>query len=190
MNVAPKVLTFAKKTGHVIALKQRGFTLIELGIVVVIGSILLAVALSIATTVLADNRANDELKEVPLIVTRIQKLYNNRANFTGLTTALAISQNSFPANRVTSTTTVTNRWGGTITVAPATMVTASDAVTATYTNVPKSECLAVLPQLDSSMRTMTVGGTSTKADGVPTDLTALGTQCALAPTTVVYTFSK
>jgi hypothetical protein len=146
--------------------------------------------LTIATTVLADNRANDELKEVPLIVTRIQKVYNNRANFTGLTTTLAIAQNAFPASRVVTATSVTNRWGGSINVVPVSLVTSNDAASITYTNMPKSECLAVLPQLDSSMRTMTVGGTSTKADGVPTDLAALGTQCGLAPTTVVYTFSK
>lgn len=190
MNTADAKMTFAKLNGRLPAKLQRGFTLIELGIVVVIGSILLAVALTIATTVLADNRANDELKEVPLIVTRIQKLYNNRSSFLGLTTTLAIAQNAFPGNRVTSATTVTNRWGGAITVLPATIATAADGVAATYTQVPKSECLAVVPQLDSVVRTVTVGGTAVKADGAATDLTALGTQCATAPTTVVYTFSK
>lgn len=182
----------SRRVGKALRSKRnvKGFTLIELSIVIIVGALLLAVALVIARSVLADNRANDELKELPVIITRVQKLYANRPNFAGLTTTLAIAQNVFPDSRVASTTTVNNRWGGTITMAPVTIASANDAVDATYTLVPKSECLAVIPQVENNMRTITVGGTVVKADGALTDLTALGTQCGTSPTTIVYRFSK
>lgn len=187
-----KISRMAAGVVHLARFKKsaKGFTLIELSIVIIVGSLLLAVALSLARTVMADNRVNDELKELPIIVTRIQKLYSNRATFAGLTNALAIAQNTFPDARVAGAA-VTNRWGGTITVVPKNLTATNDAVEATYTLVPTPECLGVIPQIESNMRIIKVGATTVKADGAQTDLTALGTACNLTnTTTVVYTFSK
>lgn len=192
-NVGNKSLSEAsiQKTRFVRYKLGKGFSLIELSIVIVIVSILLAVGLGITRSILSDNRANDELKELPLIVTRLQKLYNNRATSAGVTTAIAISNNIFPAERVISPTEVTNRWGGTVTVAPATIGTANDAIAMTYNAVKTAECLAVISQIEASMRTISVAGVLVKNDGEQPNLGLLGTQCSSASEVViVYTFSK
>lgn len=172
--------------------KQRGLTLVELAMGVVIGGLILAASLGIVRTVMADNRVNDEINELSLVVGKVGKMYANRATFVGATTAMFISNGIYPPERITSATALNNRWGGTITVGVATTTTTNDSITLTYTNVAERECKGMIPQLENSMRIISVGGTVVKADGAQTDLAALGTQCVAGgnANTIVYTFSK
>lgn len=191
-NVLTPASNRVRKSMQKLLNKQRGFGIIEIGIVLVIVGILLAVTLSYVRGVLADNRANDELKELPMVITRIQKLYNNRPNFNALTQTALISNGTFPQERITSPTVLNNRWGGAITAAVSTLTNPDDAVTLTYTRVQEAECKAIIPQIENYVRTITVNGVSVKADGAQVDLAALGTQCVAGGTTstIVYQISK
>ena len=65
--------------------KQQGFTLLELGIVVTIALILVGVGVTKVPKIMADNRANSEISELPQIVTNTQKSVANQQSYTGMT---------------------------------------------------------------------------------------------------------
>jgi prepilin-type N-terminal cleavage/methylation domain-containing protein len=171
------------------SLTQRGYSMIEIAIGTVIVGLLLAVTISYVRGIIADNRANDELKELPLVMSRLTKLYSNRPDFAGLDTATAISNNIYPPERITSATVLNNRFGGTIAVAPATGTVANDSASLTYTGVGASECKSMIPQLEKSMSQIKVGATTVKAIGANVDFSALGTSC-VDNVTVIYQFKK
>lgn len=179
----------AQVARKVSSLKQRGYSMIEIAIGTVIVGLLLAVTISYVRGIIADNRANDELKELPLVQSRLVKLYSNRPDFSGLTTTLAIANNVYPPERVTSPTVLNNRFGGTITVAPATGSVANDSVLLTYTGVGASECKSIIPQLEQSMQKIDVGATNVKAIGSPVDLSLVGSSC-VDGVTIKYQFKK
>lgn len=171
---------------------HRGFSLVELSIVLIIGVALIAVALKVVPSMLTDSHVAAEAKELPMIMTRVQRMFANRPNYTGLGTALAISNNVFPSDRVVNATTVNNQFGGTITTNPATLITTADAAQLIYTSVPEDVCKELIPQVESYMRIIDVNGTSVKQDGQISDLTAIGTQCTSGGSnnTITYTFGR
>ena len=176
----------AKKSGLI---KKRGYSMIEIAIGTVIVGLLLAVTISYVRGILADNRSNAELQELPMVVSKITKMYNNRPTFNGISTAILAANGVYPAERVNGAV-ITNRFGGAVTVAAATTSIADDSVTLTYTLVGESECKAIIPQLDNSMTSMSVNSTAVKVAGSPVNLTTLGAQCANATNTIAYTFKK
>lgn len=172
---------------------QRGFGIIEIGIVLVIVSMLLAVTLGYVRGVLADNRANDEARDLAQTVIRIQRLYNNRSNYTGATLTGLIGNGVFPSERLSGTTGVNNRWGGTVTFALATLATTNDAITLTYSNVPQLECNSVISQVERSVSRILVGTATVKpyaVGGGTLDINSLGTACGTGGSTnsLAFTF--
>lgn len=175
--------------------RQKGFTLVELGIVVAIGAVIIGIGLIVVPSLLASTRANAEISELPTVATKIQRAYANQPNYSGMTHAAVVNLKVFPDNQVSGTT-VTNRWGGGVTVAvnATGIVSANDSFTITSTGIPEDECVQLGQGLERAARIITVGtGASAvvKADGAKLDLAKLGTQCAVASTsTIVYTFGK
>lgn len=171
--------------------RQAGFTLVELGIVVAIGAVIIGLGLVVVPSLLASTRANAEISEIPTIATKIQRAYANRPTFAGMNQATVIGLKAFPDSSVTGAV-ISNRWGGLVTVAPATLVVANDAFTITTTGVPSEECVQVGQGLETVARSIAIpAGTPVKTDGVALNLTTLGTQCDLGATTaIVYTFGK
>lgn len=168
---------------------HRGFTLVEMLIIIAIVGVVVGGIAAGVTRGLAKQRANDESSELQEVVTNIQGAYSNKSNYAGVTAAQLITLSVFPEARVSGTT-VSNRWSGAVTVAAATCSIANDCAAMTSTAVPDTECKGVVQKVDGVMRIITVNGTSVKALGGQLDLTALGTACANGANTIVYTFSK
>lgn len=171
--------------------QQGGFTLVELLIAAVLLALAIAGIYKGVADYMSNDRANREMKELPAIITAIQQKYAQRQNYAGATTAGLINLGVFPQSWVNGNT-VQNRWGGTVTVGTTTLVSANDALTLTFTQVPQAECTDVIPGLEQSVRVVTVGGTSVKDNNAQTDLTALGTACRAGGTSnsIVYTIGK
>jgi prepilin-type N-terminal cleavage/methylation domain-containing protein len=171
--------------------RQSGFTLVELGMVVAIGAIIIGIGLVVVPSILASTRANAEISELPTVVTKIQRSFQNQPNYSQVSQSTIAGLKAFPDSQVSGTT-ITNRWGGTVTVAPATLVTTDDAVAITSTQIPTAECLQLGQGVEGTMRQISIAGVVVKADGTTaTDPAKLGTQCASASTvTIVYTFGK
>lgn len=171
---------------------QRGFTLVELMIASVIIAIGIALVYAGVKTYMAKDRANTEGKELTPIFTNIQAKYSQRANYSGVTCAGLINLGVFPDVRQATATTLTNRWGGSITCSVGTITSTNDVVNLTYTNVPEAECKDIVPMIEDAVRVVSVGGATVKSDNVQTDLDALGTACKAGGqnNSVVYSIGK
>lgn len=183
--------------------KEKGFTLIELGIVVAIGFLLIGIGLYKAPSIMAGYRANAETTELPQIVTNSQKIAANAANYSAFTLDTFIRNDAFPANRVTipgsGSATATNRWNGNITFASGTITTNGDIGRYVYTGVPDSECKAVVNATAQMFRRVYVdkansgavgAGVVVKADNAQLDPAALGTSCSGGVNSITYDFAK
>lgn len=168
---------------------QSGFTLVEVGVVVAIVLLLLAGVVG-ANRIIAGIKVNDEIGELKMITTNVQRIYANNSNYATLTLADVIALKGVPESRIASATTASNRWGGAITMTPVTLTTANDGVRLDTTGVPTYECISVIPQVDPGFAVIAVGGTTVKALGGALNKTALGTACAPGNVTISYTFTK
>jgi prepilin-type N-terminal cleavage/methylation domain-containing protein len=169
---------------------QSGFTLVELGIVVAIAAVIIGLGLVVVPSILASVRANSEVSDLPTIATKVQKTFANVPNYSTLTQAIAVGMRVFPDATVAGVT-VTNRWGGAVTIAPSTIVLANDAFTLTSVGVPAAECVQIAQGMERNARIISIAGVVVKPDGGGLDLAKVGTQCGLATTsTMVYTFGK
>lgn len=175
---------------------QKGFTLVELGIVVAIAAIIIGIGLVVVPSILASTRANAEISELPTVATKITRAYANQPDFSAITTAGVIDLGAYQAASVNRTAgTITNRWGGNVTVASDTLVNADDVVSLTYTNIPTAECLQIGQGVEGAMRQISVTGTAetvVKADGESAaNPTTLGTACnSAARVSMTFTFGK
>lgn len=183
--------------------KQKGFTLIELGIVVAVGFLIIGIGLYKAPSVMAGYRANAEINELPQIVTNSQKIAANAPNFTSFSLDTFIRNDAFPANRVTipasGSATATNRWNGTITFASGTITTAGDIGRYVYTNVPDAECKQVVNAVAQMFRRVYVdkgnsgtagAGTAVKPDNARLDEASLGAACSGNVNSITYDYAK
>lgn len=172
---------------------QTGFTLVELGIVVAIAAVIIGIGLVVVPSILASTRANGETSDLPAISTKVQRAFANQPNYstpTAATLTNLINLRVFPENEVNGAV-VTNRWGGTITPAVDTLVTASDAVTITETQIPQAECVQVVQGVERSFRQIKVNATVVKADGAAqVNLATLGTSCVAPTNSLAFTFGK
>lgn len=74
--------------------KQGGFSLPELALVILIGSLLAGVAALILPGIFANFRANKVIDEFNISIPAMQTAYQNRTSFAGLTTA-QVAQNGW-----------------------------------------------------------------------------------------------
>lgn len=141
-----------------------GFTLVELGIVVAIGSLLLGFAVNTGFSVFSSARAEAEIDELSGIVTNIQRTFQRRGSYEEATQDLLIGMRVFPEARVAGNT-VHNRYHGVITASPTNLGGVNDGLALTTTGIPAAECIHIIQGVERLMRVVKVGATEVKADG-------------------------
>ena len=98
---------------------QKGYSIIELSIALAIVSIILVTALTGVQRILRSNKVNEDLKGLNLAASKIGVMLSNVQSTNGITQANLVALRVFEDFRVnTATNTVTNAFGGNITVAP------------------------------------------------------------------------
>jgi prepilin-type N-terminal cleavage/methylation domain-containing protein len=174
-------------------LKQRGVTLIELSIVILIAGLLAALVGLILPNILASIRANKITDAFDSAIPAIQTAYQNRTSYNGLTTA-QVAQNRWMGTGLTEvaagvpTGNLLTHWGQ-LTFAPAANGTQAQG---TLTAIPSRECIKISNAMASDQYlTVNVNGTAVKAAAADLDLTTAGTQCnANNANTIVFTFGR
>jgi type II secretory pathway pseudopilin PulG len=172
---------------------QGGFTLVEFIIVValIIGGSILVFNYSASAKVSAHVQA--ESGNIGAINGRIKNMFVSRPNYATLDNTLLIAAKAFPSNMVndpsTPATGVNNVWGGTVTVAPASVnAGTNNGYTFTYAKVPQAECVDLVSAMDSVFVILNVDGTDVKPFGGTLDQSSLATQCATGDdNTIVFT---
>lgn len=136
--------------------KQRGFTLIELSIVIAIGLLLILVGLKFGPTLMRGTRVQSETQNVGMLVSQVRNLYRGR--YANLTTAQVIQYNLAPTDLVNGNALAGN-WGA-ITLAPSALngAAANTALQVTLANIPQPDCIQLAPALLGTADELDVGG--------------------------------
>ena len=165
--------------------------MVELGIVVAIGSLLVGFAINTGFSVFSSARAEAEIDELSSIVTNIQRSFQRTGSYASATQDTLIGLRVFPEARIDGNT-VRNRYSGFITAAPTNIVGANDGLALTTTGVPASECAHVIQGVEKMMRVVRVGTTVVKADGQPAaDPGSLAQVChATSDATITFVFGR
>ncbi|PIT78478.1 type 4 pilus major pilin [Limnohabitans sp. JirII-31] len=179
--------------------RQRGFTLIELGIVLTIVAILTLFAVPKVRGFIITGKVQSTGDDLTTAVARIR---GNAAGiaavpaYTSMTTAvlakaLVNRTNAFTVDA--TVTTIYHKIGSStaaVTTAPATITASNDAFTVTFSNVNISACPDLATNLQSAAEVITVGGTTVKANASATlDAQTAATKCSDGDNnTFVFTF--
>jgi prepilin-type N-terminal cleavage/methylation domain-containing protein len=139
--------------------KQKGYTIIELGIALAIIAVLIVAGLAGVTTVLNNSKSNAQIEESGIVLAKLQSLLTS-TSASGINTAGAVGAGFFPAARVTGTgtaATVANKFGGSEFVGSnsAALVGTTEGVVAaanvgaiyTIMSVPKAVCANIATSL-------------------------------------------
>lgn len=188
-----QVQTLSAAPLHTKKSKQRGFSLPELALVILIGGLLTAAAALILPGIFANYRAGKVVDEFNIAIPAMQTAYQNRTSFAGLTTA-QVAQNGWIGSGFTEMTNgvptgnLVTQWG-TLTFAP---VSSNTRAMGTLNNVPSRECVKITTSFTGDQYlAATVNGTTVKSGTNNMDLTAVGTQCSSTDTnTITFTFGR
>lgn len=149
--------------------KAKGFSLIELLLVLGVLAILLVAAFVVYPQVRDRNQANAEVSNLTAIKANITNLYASRGgNYGGLNTGVANQARAFPSSMnggtYTAAAAINAAWGGAVLVGDA--ATPSSAVAAggrqfgiSYDSVPDGVCLGLVSGAASNFQQIKIGGT-------------------------------
>lgn len=131
-------------------MKAKGFSLIEILLVIGIIAVLAIAAFIIFPQVQASSRANTEQSNIMTIAAGVKNLFNGR--YAGLTNTVAIQGNIVPASMVSGST-INSSWGTAVQLAPGSPTT---MFTITYNNIPTEVCLKLVPGLVQNFERITL----------------------------------
>jgi type II secretory pathway pseudopilin PulG len=161
--------------------KSAGFLSLEMGLV------LLVVALAIVAAVIwyRDNlrkqAINTTVNHMLATAGSARSTFGQSNQYVNVTTAIAVSANVIPsALRDGAAQTATNTYGGAITVAPATLTGANDALQINWPNVPADQCIDIGIGVQGELRRLQIAGADVKATDAPINLGTLTAQCESA----------
>lgn len=169
---------------HVSHYKQRlrsrfaGFSLFELMLVLIIVAALIGVVYEVYLRASADSDSNNESQQLTTIVAGVHATFSAQSSYSGLSNSVLLNAEAFPQNMVSGTT-VTNSFGGSVTVAPASITGSDDSFSITYNSVPQSECVSLTNGVADMFKIIDVDGTAVKTLSAPTvNVATLTSQCA------------
>ncbi|MGY8527622.1 type 4 pilus major pilin [Paracidovorax citrulli] len=182
---------------------QGGFSLMDIVLwagVVLFGFFALMGLNSLAKSLL---NSTNEVRDLPAVVAGVQNTYRNQPNFTGLTLDTVARGGIWPESQATipatGTATVSNSWGGAVTLTPGTITTSNDIARMVYPNVPSRECINVANAAAGAVRRIYVdntnantagGGTMVKADGGNIVPATLATACSGTSNSITFDIPK
>lgn len=164
--------------------RQAGFSMVEIGLGLVIMTVLGVGVISYFGSNTAATQANQLGSDMTSLIGKVKSAY---AGDYGSVTNAKLNTGGFfkslPALNNVAGVVSTNLGGGTLTVAPGTVTTANDSVQYTVTQLPDSACLPLVTQLVKSATVLKVGANTVKAVGAAPDSSKI--TCANDNTTMV-----
>ena len=97
---------------------QKGFSLLELLLVVAVGAVLILAGLAVYQNVTSGQQASEIGRLVTLIKEETNQLYKNESTYTGLNNTILISAGIIPQKYATSSTAITAPGNRAVTVTP------------------------------------------------------------------------
>lgn len=171
---------------------QRGISMLELSLVLIVVAIVLAGVYFGFSQNQRRVEVSENISVVSEIISTMQARFGKTNQYANVTTAVAVQTRAFPENlRIGVTNTAQNSYGGLITVAPATCVSANDCVTLTWAGVPRPQCSEVIIGTQQYVRRVQIGVNDIKPLDGALNLALLATTCdGAGPHTIAYTFGR
>lgn len=176
---------------------KKGFSLLEIILVLAIAAALVIAALLIYPKVKSHNNILNEVKNIGLIVAAAKELYGGKANYQGLTTVVLAQSGLLPESLLQDGVKIRNSWNGSITY------TAGNGSAGNYTTVqvqssdiPKDDCFNLVSQLygayKGSLDNFQVNYTNiymrptNTRDEIPFDMNEVQKACTSSATSTIY----
>lgn len=171
-------------------IKQAGFTLVEIGFVLVVAAILAIPLYSRFTTNKSKAAMSEDAENLMALAAAGAEKWTNLPDYSGATEATLLNVNVFPADMVIGAV-IKNKARGTVTCSAVDLTGDKDGMECASTNYPKADCVTVVQKIDKAMRRITVGATVVKDTDGTVDLTKLGAACVGTGTNVIkFAFGK
>lgn len=142
---------------------QSGFTLIELGLVIAIATIMILGGVAWYASTSAAQRKNDAVQDLNAMRTIVLSMFQSQGNFTGLANSVITPASTFPQTlRVPGDATkIKSPWfDDGVDVAPATITSADDAMSLTYKTLQQSACIDFVSAVYTYFEETIVDGTT------------------------------
>jgi type II secretory pathway pseudopilin PulG len=146
--------------------KQRGYTLVELGIVVAFIAIAVGIGFGVYLGITGTNNATNESKNLNAIASKMHTIFAGQHGSYTCTTncnATMIAGNGFPAGMLNAGAPV-NAWGGAVTVLPTS--TMGSGFEVDYAAVPTDGCMELVAAVTTTYTNIKVGATQVENNGV------------------------
>ena len=174
-NARRAVLANGKHMGRK---RQQGFTMLELGLVLLIAAILGFIAVRQYNGSRSDSKSQDEVSEMTRTLSKIQAAYSSLPDYAGVTTQVLINNNVFDDSWVnTARTAVLNNFNGAVTAAPFTLTNANDAVAVTSAGYDRAACGNLPMKVANAVRRLDINGTTVMPVGGAVSPALVGTSC-------------
>jgi major structural subunit of bundle-forming pilus len=125
---------------HKTAVRRRGFTLIELAMVLAIAALIIGSVMLFFGSASTNQKTNDVTQETANIAQIVRGLYSGQPDYSGITTASIASSSQMP-NKWVSGNTLRNGFQGSVTVTPSGANNAQFAVS--FSNLPDYACTKI-----------------------------------------------
>lgn len=155
---------------------QKGFSLLELLLVVAVGAILILAGLAIYRNITQNTSVNEGSRLVNVIKQESQRIFQGEPTYTGLTNTVLTNANVIPAKYTTGSGNINSPFNSTVTVnVNGTNVDEFDVLVAA---VPQEACLKLGVEYttnDADFVNLTIGSTTIATPTVAAVNTACGT---------------
>lgn len=175
---------------------QAGVSLVELGISIAIGAVMIGIGLWLVPPLMNSMQVADDVSDMSGIILSTQKFYFNRPSYAGLNQATVVGLGAVPAASV-SAGVITNRWKGLVSIAPSAvgLLSPNDAVIYTSASIPSAVCPEMAQRMVRLSRVIQVGAPGSlsvvKADNGLLSPTLLAASCSVGSTvSMAFTFGK
>lgn len=160
--------------------RSRGQMSIEFAIVIALASLVLGGIIYYVFVGRNGTKVNDAVASLTTMVSNAETLYSrNSAGFNGVSDDVLINNGAVPKTMQQGTT-ISNQFGGAVTVASTNLYGTDDGLSITYAAVPPDSCSDFVQRIQSSFKQITVGSTSVKdvtTGANALDIPTLGTAC-------------
>lgn len=164
---------------------QKGFSLLELLLVVAVGAILILAGLAIYRNISQNTQINEATRLVNVIKQETQRIFQGEPDYTGLTNTILTNADAVPPRYTSGAGVITSPFDTAVTLAP----TAAPSLefTLTMAAVPTAACIKLGLEFtddDPDFQSLSIGGAN-----VATTVAAVDGACAGAATVdMIWTF--
>ena len=178
----------ASLTAH----SQRGMSMMSVLLGLVIAGLLAVVIFNQFTDSQRKARIEAATSEITTLIADSQKTYGVSNQYPNVTTAIAVQGGVIPARlRDAGANTAHNYYNAALTLDPATITTAGDALVLGYAGVRQSDCQDLVLAIDPLVAAIDVNAVNVKPAGGALALATLATQCdSAAAVPVTFTFGR